>query len=74
MARPDPSLLEGVVAPEVLDAMKVASAALKLQVLALRPDRRLLAPYSAVDAARPRPHFWNEVVEGQPRLKQLAPR
>jgi hypothetical protein len=29
MARPDPSLLQGVVAPEVLDAMKVASAALK---------------------------------------------
>ena len=29
MARPDPSLLEGVVAPEVLDAMKIASAALK---------------------------------------------
>lgn len=29
MARPDPSLLEGVVAPEVLEAMKVASAALK---------------------------------------------
>src|SRR5262249_39168025 len=29
MTRPDPSLLEGVVAPEVLDAMKVASAALK---------------------------------------------
>jgi len=29
MARPDPSLLEGVVAPEVLDAMRVASAALK---------------------------------------------
>jgi hypothetical protein len=29
MARPDPSLLEGVVAPEVLDAMKVASAVLK---------------------------------------------
>jgi hypothetical protein len=29
MVRPDPSLLEGVVAPEVLDAMKVASAALK---------------------------------------------
>ena len=29
MARPDPSLLEGVVAQEVLDAMRVASAALK---------------------------------------------
>jgi hypothetical protein len=29
MARPDPSLLQGVVAPEVLDAMKVASDALK---------------------------------------------
>lgn len=29
MARPDPSLLQGVVAPEVLDAMKVASEALK---------------------------------------------
>ena len=29
MATPDPSLLVGVVAPEVLDAMKVASAALK---------------------------------------------
>lgn len=29
MSRPDPSLLQGVVAPEVLDAMKVASAALK---------------------------------------------
>jgi hypothetical protein len=29
MARPDPSLLQGVVASEVLDAMKVASAALK---------------------------------------------
>lgn len=29
MARPDPSLLDGVVAPEVLDAMKVASAALR---------------------------------------------
>jgi hypothetical protein len=29
MDRPDPSLLQGVVAPEVLDAMKVASAALK---------------------------------------------
>jgi len=29
MTRPDPSLLEGVVAREVLDAMKVASAALK---------------------------------------------
>jgi hypothetical protein len=29
MARPDPSLLQGVVAPEVLDAMKLASAALK---------------------------------------------
>jgi hypothetical protein len=29
MARPDPSLLQGVVAPEVLDAMKVASQALK---------------------------------------------
>lgn len=29
MARPDPSLLLGVVAPEVLDAMKVASLALK---------------------------------------------
>jgi len=29
MARPDPSLLEGVVAPEVLDAMRVASDALK---------------------------------------------
>jgi hypothetical protein len=28
MARPDPSLLQGVVAPEVLDAMKVASEAL----------------------------------------------
>jgi hypothetical protein len=28
MARPDPSLLQGVVAPEVLDAMKAASAAL----------------------------------------------
>jgi hypothetical protein len=29
MPQPDPSLLDGVVAPEVLDAMKVASAALK---------------------------------------------
>ncbi len=29
MARPDPSLLEGVVAPGVLDAMKAASLALK---------------------------------------------
>ena len=29
MGRPDLSLLEGVVAPEVLDAMRVASAALK---------------------------------------------
>jgi hypothetical protein len=29
MARPDPSLLEGVVASEVLEAMRVASAALK---------------------------------------------
>ncbi len=29
MAGPDPSLLKGVVAPEVLDAMKAASAALK---------------------------------------------
>ena len=29
MAAPDPSLLVGVVAPEVLDAMRVASAALK---------------------------------------------
>lgn len=29
VARPDPSLLQGVVAPEVLDAMNVASAALK---------------------------------------------
>jgi len=29
MARPDPSLLEGVVAPEVLEAMRVASTALK---------------------------------------------
>lgn len=29
MVRPDPSLLQGVVAPEVLDAMRVASAALK---------------------------------------------
>jgi hypothetical protein len=29
MAGPDPSLLQGVVAPEVLDAMKAASAALK---------------------------------------------
>lgn len=29
MARPDASLLQGVVAPEVLDAMKVASEALK---------------------------------------------
>jgi len=29
MVRPDPSLLQGVVAPEVLDAMKVASSALK---------------------------------------------
>jgi hypothetical protein len=29
MARPDPSLLEGVVAQEVLDAMRVASATLK---------------------------------------------
>jgi hypothetical protein len=29
MARPDPSLLVGVVAPEVLDAMTVASTALK---------------------------------------------
>lgn len=29
MARPDPSLLQGVVASEVLDAMKVASEALK---------------------------------------------
>ena len=29
MTRPDPSLLQGVVAPEVLDAMKQASAALK---------------------------------------------
>jgi hypothetical protein len=29
MARPDPSLLQGVVAPEVLEAMEVASAALK---------------------------------------------
>jgi len=29
MTRPDPSLLHGVVAPEVLDAMKVASDALK---------------------------------------------
>ncbi len=28
MSRPDPSLLQGVVAPEVLDAMRVASAAL----------------------------------------------
>jgi hypothetical protein len=29
MTRPDPSLLEGVVAPAVLDAMRVASAALE---------------------------------------------
>jgi hypothetical protein len=29
MSRPDPSLLQGVVAPEVIDAMKVASDALK---------------------------------------------
>jgi hypothetical protein len=29
MARPDPSLLQGVVAPEVLDAMRIASEALK---------------------------------------------
>jgi len=29
MARPDPSLLHGVVAPEVIDAMRVASDALK---------------------------------------------
>jgi hypothetical protein len=29
LARPDPSLLEGVVAPEVLDAMRIASLALK---------------------------------------------
>ena len=29
MAKPDPSLLEGVVAPEVLGAMRVASAALR---------------------------------------------
>lgn len=29
MARPDPSLLQGVVAPEVLDAMKTASGALR---------------------------------------------
>jgi hypothetical protein len=29
MARPDPTLLQGVVAPEVLEAMAVASAALK---------------------------------------------
>jgi hypothetical protein len=29
MARPDPSLLEGVVASEVLEAMRVASAAMK---------------------------------------------
>lgn len=29
MVRPDPSLLQGVVAPEVLDAMRVAAAALR---------------------------------------------